>query len=142
VTTIFCGNLPYSVTEDEIHEAFADCGKIHSIRWGTDRETQQFKGYAHVEFARAEAAEAVRKACEAAGQITIQGRVLKIDAAAPKTGTPGGGRGGGRGGDRGGFRGGRGGDRGGFRGGRGGDRGGRGGGRGGFSGQKTSFGDE
>jgi len=144
-TTAFVGNMPFSVTEDDIRAHFGDCGEVTQVRFATDRETGAFRGFGHVEFADAETCE---KAVAMAG-FPLNGRELRIDyAEARKEGGGGGGGGGGgrgrggfgdspRGSPRGGFGGGRGGfgDRGGGRGGRGGfgDRGGRGG-RGGFGG--------
>ncbi len=34
-TTIFLGNLPWSVDEDMVKAAFKDCGEIAAIRWGS-----------------------------------------------------------------------------------------------------------
>jgi hypothetical protein len=34
-TTIFCGNLPWSATEEQISELFADCGEVTGVRIGT-----------------------------------------------------------------------------------------------------------
>ncbi len=146
-TTAFVGNMPFSVTEDDIRAHFGDCGEVTQVRFATDRETGAFRGFGHVEFADAETCE---KAVALAG-MPLNGRELRIDYAEARKegggagggggrgrggfgdsprGSPRGGFGGGRGGGRGGF-----GDRGGGRGGRGGfgDRGGRGG-RGGFGG--------
>jgi RNA recognition motif-containing protein len=33
-TTIFCGNLPWSATEEQISELFADCGEVTGVRIG------------------------------------------------------------------------------------------------------------
>ena len=91
------------------------------------------KGFAHVEF---ETAEAAQKALEFNGK-RLDDRELRLDLSPSRSsgGDRGGrgGRGGFRGGDRGGFRGV---DRGGFRGGRGGSRGGD---RGGFRGGRGRF---
>ncbi len=39
-TTIFLGNLPWSVDEDMVKAAFKDCGEIAAIRWGTDKKLE------------------------------------------------------------------------------------------------------
>ena len=50
-TKIFIGNLSWSVEDKNIYELFDDCkDDIQSIRWCTDRETGQFRGFGHVEF--------------------------------------------------------------------------------------------
>lgn len=33
-TTIFCGNLPWSATEEQISALFADCGEVTGVRIG------------------------------------------------------------------------------------------------------------
>ena len=124
-------------------------GTITQVRFSTDRETGDFKGYGHVEFEETEATDA---AVQMAGT-DICGRAVRVDYANDKRkeggfgGGGGGGRGGGGfggGGRGGGFGGGgRGGGRGGGGfggGGRGGGRGGGGGGRGGSTLHKASGG--
>jgi nucleolin len=101
-----------------------------SVRFATDRETGEFRGFGHVEF---EDVDAAKKAVAMSGT-DVLGRAIRIDFAAPRAPPGEGGRGGGFGGGRGGGRGGGfgGGRGGGFGGGRGGGfGGGRGGGRGG-----------
>jgi nucleolin len=134
-TTAFVGNMPFSVTEDDIRAHFGDCGEVTQVRFATDRETGAFRGFGHVEFADADTCE---KAVAMAG-VPLNGRELRIDYAEARKEGGGGGGGGGRG--RGGFgdspRGGFGGSpRGGFGGGRGGGFGDRGGGRGGRGGDR------
>ena len=75
--TIFVGNLNYDVTEDAIMEAFGPCGEIQSVRWGTEKESGDFRGFGHISF---RSTEAVEKAVQMAGGI-FQGRPLKIDYA-------------------------------------------------------------
>lgn len=36
-STVFVGNLPWSATEDELREFFAECGEIVSVRIGEER---------------------------------------------------------------------------------------------------------
>jgi len=146
--TLFVGNLSFQASEDDLRNAFAECGEIISVRLPTDRETGQAKGFGYIQFSSIEEA----KAAVAFNGTELAGRPCRLDFAGKKpegSGFGGGGRGGGRGG-RGGFggdrggrggRGGFGGGRGGGRGGFGGDRGGRGGrgGFGGFSGSKKTF---
>ena len=48
----FVANLDYSVTEDILRETFSPSdGAITDVRMGVDKETGDFRGYAHIEFA-------------------------------------------------------------------------------------------
>ncbi len=145
-TTVFVGNLSWQIDEASLREAFASCGEIIDVRFAEDRETGEFRGYGHIEFAESSSTEA---AVAMAGT-DIMGRACRVDYAADKRKNNGFGGGGGRfgGGGGGGKFGGRGGGgRGGggrFGGGRGGGGGrfggGRGGGGGGFAAAKKKGG--
>ena len=129
-TTVFVGNVGFKTQQGSLRAFFGECGKIREVRIPMNEEGRP-KGFAHVEF---ETAEAAQKALSLHEQ-ELDGRQLRVDLSSARGSGGGagrGGRGGFRGGDRG-FRGG--GDRGGFRGGRGG-----GGGRGGFRGAPDQFG--
>ncbi|XP_058724130.1 nucleolin 2-like isoform X2 [Vicia villosa] len=54
--TIYVRNLSYSVERADMEEVFKDCGEIVDVRLHTDRDGN-FKGYGHVQFATAEAAQ-------------------------------------------------------------------------------------
>jgi nucleolin len=133
-TTVFCGNLSFDIDEDSLRDFFKDCGNIKEVRFSTDRETGDFKGFGHVEFEESDSAE---NAVKLAGQFVMD-RKIRIDYAQSKKREFGDSFGGGRG------RGGRssrgGGGRGYMNGGGRGGRGGRGGGRGG--GRESSFGNK
>lgn len=129
---LYVGNLPYSVTEDQLRDLFSQVGEIADVAIVSDRYTGQSKGFGFVEMASDEAAdEAIRRFD---GQM-MDNRQMVVNEARPREdrgGGGGGGRGGyggggGGGGGRGGYGGGGGGGRGGDRrgGGGGGDRGGR-----------------
>lgn len=124
---LYVGNLPFSISEGDLSDLFAQSGPVESAQIVTDRETGRSRGFGFVEMGSREAADA------AIGQFNgydLSGRSLVVNEARPKE-SRGGGGGFGGGGGRGGFGGG-GGGRGGGRGGGGGrDRGGFGGGRGG-----------
>jgi RNA recognition motif-containing protein len=125
---LYVGNLAFSVTDDELQQAFTAFGNIMSARVVMDRMTGRSKGFGFVEIEDdGQADEAVNKMN---GQ-TIGGRPVRVSEAKPQEDRPRGPRPGGGGGGFGG--GGRGGPRreggGGFGG--GGRDGGRGGGGGG-----------
>jgi len=121
---LYVGNLPYTVTEEQLRELFAPHGEVVAVSVVMDRETNRPRGFAFVEMADAAAA------IKALDGMDFGGRNLKVNEARERE-AGGGGGGGGRGGYGGGG-GGRGGGGGGYGGGRGG--GGGGGGRGGYGG--------
>jgi len=76
-TTCFMGNIAYSVQDSDIHEFAKDCGTIKAIRWGSDKQTGNFKGYGFVEF---EDTAAVDKFAAKNGQL-LKDREIRIDFA-------------------------------------------------------------
>ncbi|XP_027359730.1 nucleolin 1-like isoform X2 [Abrus precatorius] len=54
--TIYTGNLSYSVERADMEDLFKECGEIVDVRLHTDHEGR-FRGFGHVEFATAEAAQ-------------------------------------------------------------------------------------
>ncbi|XP_039037383.1 protein gar2 [Hibiscus syriacus] len=46
---IYVGNLSWDITEDDLKKFFSDCN-VSSIRFGINKETGEFRGYAHVDF--------------------------------------------------------------------------------------------
>ena len=130
MTKIYVGNLPFSATESEIRDLFAQHGTVDSVALPTDRETGRPRGFGFVEMPQADA----QKAMEALNGFNMGGRPLRVNEAQdrPRTGGGGGGRTGGGGGGRSGGGGGGygGGGGGGYGGGGGGGYGGGGGGGG------------
>ena len=123
---IFVGNLPFGMTDDELHELFAKFGEITRATVIKDRVTGKSRGFGFVEMMDDEMA---RAAIEGLNGSDMQGRALTVNEARPRESRPrtgGGGYSGGGGG--GGYSGGGGG--GGYSGG-GGGSGGYGGGGGG-----------
>src|SRR5439155_20970829 len=52
-TKLFVGNLSYSITEQELREAFGQSGRtVQSVRIAVDRETQRPRGFAFIELAK------------------------------------------------------------------------------------------
>jgi cold-inducible RNA-binding protein len=124
VKKLYIGNLPFSATEDQLHEWFSQIGVTPSgVNLIRDRFTGQSRGFAFVEVNNDEDAD---RAVNSLNGQNFGGRNLVVNEARPQAERSGGGggRGGGYGGGRGGGGGGRGGHGGG--GGRGGDRGDRG----------------
>src|SRR5579871_3359427 len=97
---LYVGNLPYSVSEDQLRGIFASYGEISQLSLIMDRDTGRPKGFGFITFATQQAAE---KALEQNGK-DMGGRPLRVNIATdkPRTGGGGGGRGGFGGGNRGG----------------------------------------
>ncbi|KAF0924089.1 hypothetical protein E2562_008414 [Oryza meyeriana var. granulata] len=76
---VYVGNLAWDITEDDLKKFFSDC-KISSIRFGTDKETGDFKGYAHVDFSEGTSLVVAMKL----DQKVIKGRPVRIRCAVPK----------------------------------------------------------
>jgi RNA recognition motif-containing protein len=79
--SIFIGNLPYEVSQDDLSQVFADYGTVKSIRMPTDRETGRVRGFAFVEMG-SDAEE--EKAIEALDGAEWVGRNLKVSKARPR----------------------------------------------------------
>ena len=98
---LYVGNLAFSVTDDELMQAFTSFGNVLSARVVMDRMTGRSKGFGFVEIEDdGQADQAVDKMN---GQ-TIGGRPVRVSEAKPQEERPreggGGGRGGGGGGNR------------------------------------------
>ena len=104
---IYVGNLPFTATEDQVRELFAQHGTVESVALPNDRETGRPRGFGFVEMSQADAARAI----QAVNGQNLGGRPLRVNEAQdkPRTGGGGGGRSGGGGGGRGGYGGGGGG---------------------------------
>lgn len=91
---IYVGNLPFSMTEDELEGAFAAHGEVQSARIITDRYTGQSRGFGFVEMPDNNAAES---AIQALNGREMMGRPLTVNEARPREdrGPRGGGGGGG-----------------------------------------------
>lgn len=110
---LYVGNLPYSVSDGELENMFAEHGAVRSAQVIMDRTTGRSKGFGFVEMEDSQEADA---AIDAMNGKDMSGRPLTVNEARPREERSGG-FGGGGGGGRGGYGGGRGGDRGGYGGG-------------------------
>ncbi|HET8580304.1 MAG TPA: RNA-binding protein [Nitrospiraceae bacterium] len=97
-TKLYVGSLPYSTTEQQLSELFAQHGTVQSAKVITDRYTGQSRGFGFVEMATGEEAQ---KAIAALNGTQLGGRTLVVNEARPQEKRPYGGGGGGGGGDRG-----------------------------------------
>ncbi|MGH7205776.1 MAG: RNA recognition motif domain-containing protein [Nitrospiraceae bacterium] len=97
-TKLYVGSLPYSTTEQQLSELFAQHGTVQSAKVIADRYTGQSRGFGFVEMATSEEAQ---KAIAALNGTPLGGRTLVVNEARPQEKRPYGGGGGGGGGDRG-----------------------------------------
>ncbi len=130
---LYVGNLPYSVRDEDLQQAFSAFGSVNSAKVMMERDTGRSKGFGFVEMGSdAEAQSAIEgmNGQSLGGRSLVVNEARPMEARPPRTGGFGGPRGGGGGG--GGYGGG--GGEGGFRSPYGAGRGGRegGGGRGGY----------
>jgi len=98
---IYVGGLPYSTTEGQLQEIFAEYGSVESARVITDTFTGRSRGFGFVEMSSGGEAQ---KAIEALNGTEIEGRTLTVKEARPQEKRSGFGddrrRGGGGGGGR------------------------------------------
>ena len=92
-TKLYVGGLPYSTSEDELEELFANHGGIESVRIITDRMTGRSRGFGFVEMSSTDECQA---AIDALNGTDFGGRTLVVNEAKPRTQSGGGGGGGGR----------------------------------------------
>ena len=82
--SIYVGNLPWSSTEEQVRDLFAEYGDVHSVKLVNDRETGRARGFGCVEMDDA-AAEA---AIEALDNQNFGGRTLRVNEAKPRAPRP------------------------------------------------------
>ncbi len=75
---LYVGNLPYSVTDDDLRSLFSQAGTVESARVVTDRETGNPRGFGFVEMASDADAE---NAIHMFDGHTMDGRQIKVNAA-------------------------------------------------------------
>jgi hypothetical protein len=138
---LYVGNLPYSVRDSDLEQAFSQFGAVTSAKVMMERDTGRSKGFGFVEMgsdAEAQAAINGMNGQPLGGRSVVVNEARPMESRPPRSGGYGGGGGGGGyggGGGGGGYGGGGGGGR---SGGGGGDR--RGGGGGGDGGFRSPYG--
>jgi len=78
--TLYVGNLPWSLTEDELAEVFNSVGPVQAARIITDRETGRSRGFGFVDVADNDAA----KTIQAMDGYELKGRKLIVNEARPR----------------------------------------------------------
>jgi RNA recognition motif-containing protein len=92
---LFVGGIPYTTTEAELNDYFAQCGNVISCSIIIDRATNRSKGFGFVEY---ETEEEAQKAVDTLNGTDFGGRTIVVNIARPKE--EGGPRSSDRGGDR------------------------------------------
>ncbi|MGD2153033.1 MAG: RNA-binding protein [Gemmatimonadales bacterium] len=93
---IYVGNLPFTTTEEELSDLFAQHGTVHSVDLISDRQTGRPRGFGFVEMDE----DAANAAITALDGMEYGGRTLRVNEAMERRQGGGGGRRGGRGGRR------------------------------------------
>lgn len=77
-TTVFIGNLPFIVNEEEVRSHFAQYGKIQNVRLVRDPKTYLGKGIGYIMY---ENKEELRQAIEKGNNSKFKGRELRVKKA-------------------------------------------------------------
>ena len=75
---LYIGNLPYSMTDEGLEQAFAPHGTLSSARVILDRDTGRSRGFGFVEYQNDDEAKAAMEAMD--GQ-EVDGRPLRVNEA-------------------------------------------------------------
>ena len=77
---IYCGNLAYGMTSDDLRQAFEAFGEVSSANVITDRDTGRSKGFGFVDMPQRSA----RRAIDALHGQELNGRDLTVRFAQPR----------------------------------------------------------
>ena len=78
---LYVGNLPYSVTEEQLHQHFGQHGSVLSARIVTDKFTGRSKGFGFIEMSSDAEAE---RAINAINGTEFEGRNVVVSEARPQ----------------------------------------------------------
>lgn len=82
---LFVGSLPYSITDQQLNDLFAEFGKVVSATVIIDRETNRSKGFGFVEY---ESSEEAKAAIEGLNEKEVEGRRIVVNEAKPREERP------------------------------------------------------
>ncbi|NTW56133.1 MAG: RNA-binding protein [Chlorobiaceae bacterium] len=82
---IYIGNLPYSVSEDDLREAFSQFGQVNSANIITDKFSGRSKGFGFVDMPSDSEG---REAIDAMNDKDFKGRTIKVNEARPREERP------------------------------------------------------
>ncbi|RQD76831.1 MAG: RNA-binding protein [Candidatus Syntrophonatronum acetioxidans] len=78
--TLYVGNIPWALREDDLLSAFSEHGEVVSCRIITDSRTGRSKGYGFVEVPQEEA----DKMIQAMNGTGLEGREIVVNEAKPR----------------------------------------------------------
>ncbi len=78
---IYCGNLAYAVTSEDLQTAFEAFGEVSSANVISDRQSGRSKGFGFVEMTNDNEGEA---AIEALNDTDMKGRTIRVNEAKPR----------------------------------------------------------
>ena len=73
---IFVGNLAFNTTEDQLHQAFSEIGRVLKVRMVTDQETGKPRGFAFIEY---EDPQAALSAIRNMNDYELNGRRIRVN---------------------------------------------------------------
>lgn len=79
-TTIFAGNLPFTLTEEGLRDLFEDHGEVLKVHLVRHREGGESRGFAYIKMPRDEAVVAI----EALDGLEVDGRPVRVAEAQPR----------------------------------------------------------
>jgi len=82
---IYIGNLAYSVTEDDLRDAFSEYGQVESASIINDKFSGRSKGFGFVDMPNDSEA---REAIESLNDKDLSGRTIKVNEAKPREERP------------------------------------------------------
>ena len=82
---LYVGNLPYTVTEQDVKETFLEYGEVTDVVLITDKSSGQSKGFGFVEMPNNSEADAAIKALN---ESSYKGRNIRVNQARPKSDRP------------------------------------------------------
>lgn len=82
---IYVGNLPWGLTDDDLHDSFAEYGEVSSATIISDRDTGRSKGFGFVEMPNQSEAEAAISGLDGS---SLNGRDIRVNEAKPRTERP------------------------------------------------------
>ena len=85
---IYVGNLPYSVTDADLRETFAQYGSVDQVNLITDKFSGESKGFGFVEMKNNSEADAAIKGLNGTD---LKGRNITVNQAKPRSERSGGG---------------------------------------------------
>lgn len=82
--SIYVGNLPWSATEEQVQDLFAEYGNVLSVKLVSDRDTGRARGFGFVEMEDDEAQNAI----SALNGMDFGGRALRVNKAEERRPAP------------------------------------------------------